>query len=237
MKLLNDYAKKNNSIIIWDLSHAVGVVDIDVKKTNTIVAIGCTYKYLNGGPGSPAFIYIKKSMIKKLNSPIQGWFGHKRPFDFSNNFVPAEGIEKFEAGTQHIISLAALESGIDITLEAGIKNISNKSKQMSKYMISKIKNELTRLGFVLESPENFDERGSHVTLSHEHSWQICQCLTNPVGKKIKVIPDFRPERYIRFGLAPLYLSFNDIKITVQRLKEIVENKEYKNKKKGRPIVT
>ncbi len=110
MKLLNDYAKKNNSIIIWDLSHAVGVVDIDVKKTNTIVAIGCTYKYLNGGPGSPAFIYIKKSMIKKLNSPIQGWFGHKRPFDFSNNFVPAEGIEKFEAGTQHIISLAALET-------------------------------------------------------------------------------------------------------------------------------
>ena len=237
MKLLNDYAKKNNSIIIWDLSHAVGVVDIDVKKTNTIVAIGCTYKYLNGGPGSPAFIYIKKSMIKKLNSPIQGWFGHKRPFDFSNNFVPAEGIEKFEAGTQHIISLAALETGIDITLEAGIKNISNKSKQMSTYMISKIKNELTPLGFILESPENFDERGSHVTLSHDHSWQICQCLTNPVGNKIKVIPDFRPERYIRFGLAPLYLSFNDIKITVQRLKEIVENKEYENKKKGRPIVT
>ena len=108
---------------------------------------------------------------------------------------------------------------------------------MSTYMISKIKNELTPLGFVLESPENFDERGSHLTLSHEHSWQICQCLTNPVGNKIKVIPDFRPERYIRFGLAPLYLSFNDIKITVQRLKEIVENKEYENKKKGRPIVT
>jgi len=237
IKKLNEYAKKNKSIIIWDFSHAVGVVNIDIKATETIVAVGCTYKYLNGGPGSPAFMYIHKSMIPYLNSPIQGWFGHKKPFNFLENYEPSEGIEKFEAGTQHIISLAALESGVDITLEAGIKNISLKSKKMSTYLMKTIKEELVPLGYVIESPEKCDDRGSHVTLSHDFSWQICQCLTNPNFNKIKIIPDFRPDRFIRLGLAPLYLSFKDLETTIERLKEIIINEEYKEKEKNRPIVT
>ena len=237
IKKLNEYAKKNKSIIIWDFSHAVGVVNIDIKATETLVAIGCTYKYLNGGPGSPAFMYIHKSMIPYFNSPIQGWFGHKKPFDFLENYEPSDGIEKFGAGTQHIISLAALEVGIDITLEAGIKNISSKSKKMSTYLMKVIKEELVPLGYVIESPDKCDDRGSHVTLSHDFSWQICQCLTNPNVNKVKITPDFRPDRFIRLGLAPLYLSFKDLEITIGRLKEIIIKKEYKEKEKTRPVVT
>ena len=117
MKALNLHAKENNSIIIWDLSHAVGAVAIDLKETQTLAAIGCTYKYLNGGPGSPAFLYLDETLIPHLSSPIQGWFGHTKPFDFSQDYLPAKGIEKFDAGTPTVLSLAAMEAGIDITLD------------------------------------------------------------------------------------------------------------------------
>ena len=127
--------------------------------------------------------------------------------------------------------------GIDITLEAGIKNISSKSKKMSTYLMKVIKEELVPLGYVIESPDKCDDRGSHVTLSHDFSWQICQCLTNPNVNKVKITPDFRPDRFIRLGLAPLYLSFKDLEITIGRLKEIIINEEYKEKEKTRPVVT
>jgi kynureninase len=237
IKELNDYANKNNSIIIWDFSHAIGVVDIDIRETNTLAAIGCTYKYLNGGPGSPAFMYVDNSLISKLTSPIQGWFGHKKPFDFSMKYEPSTGIEKFDAGTKNIISLAALETGIDLTLEAGIKNISEKSQKMTTYLVNQVKNKLNPLGYTIESPQIQNKRGSHITLSHPESWRICQCLSNPPKNKIKIIPDFRPDRFIRLGIAPLYLSFQDLDITVKRLEEIITKKEYEKKDGNRPKVT
>ena len=189
MKVLNQYAIKHKSIIVWDLSHGVGSVPIDFKESETKIAVGCTYKYMNGGPGSPSFLYIESGLHSILENPIQGWFGHKKPFDFLEYYEPSDGIEKFGAGTQHIISLAALEVGIDITLEAGIKNISSKSKKMSTYLMKVIKEELVPLGYVIESPDKCDDRGSHVTLSHDFSWQICQCLTNPNVNKVKITPD------------------------------------------------
>ncbi|MEN8768387.1 MAG: aminotransferase class V-fold PLP-dependent enzyme [Candidatus Arcticimaribacter sp.] len=237
MKALNLHAKENNSIIIWDLSHAVGAVAIDLKETKSLVAIGCTYKYLNGGPGSPAFIYLDQALSPKLLSPIQGWFGHAKPFDFSQEYHPAPGIEKFDAGTPTVLSLTAMEAGIDITLAAGIKNIRAKSLVLSSSLIAQIQTELVPLGYVLESPEKEEERGSHVTISHQESWRICQCLLHGNEKRPKIIPDFRPPHYIRLGIAPLYIGHEDLWLTIERFKEIVLEKEYEYYSETRPRVT
>ncbi len=237
MKMLNAFAREHNSIIIWDLSHAVGAIEIDLEATETLAAIGCSYKYLNGGPGSPAFLYLKEELVPHLSTPIQGWFGHARPFDFAQDYRPAKGIDRFDAGTPTILSLAAMEAGIDISLKAGIKNIHQKSIALTQAFIALMETELYPLGYVLESPINSSERGSHVTISHQESWRICQCLLNGKENRPKIIPDFRPPQYIRFGVAPLYIGHEALFITIERLKEIVVEKEYLQYNQDRPTVT
>lgn len=237
MKALNTFAKEHNSIIIWDLSHAAGAVTIDFKATETLAAIGCTYKYLNGGPGAPAFLYLDKSLIPLVYSPIQGWFGHAKPFDFSTSFQAAEGIEKFDAGTPTILSMAAMEVGIDLCLEAGIEALHRKSNALSSLFIDLFEKELVPLGYCLESPRKIEERGSHITLSHQESWRICQCLLQGKEDRPKIIPDFRPDYYVRFGITPLYVGEEEINLTVARLKEIVLDKEFEKFDQTRPTVT
>ena len=228
MKQLNRWASKHHSIIVWDLSHAVGAVAIDLKETETMIALGCTYKYMNGGPGAPAFLYINKKWHSKLLNPIQGWFGHQRPFDFSKKYEPANSIKRFASGTPAILSLLGMEAGIDITLEAGIKLLQEKSIQQSEAFIKDVIQELVPLGFSIESPLDYRKRGSHVTISHYASWQICQALIAGNDEHPKIIPDFRPPHFIRFGITPLYSRFEEIKRVIQVLKEIVERKLYLN---------
>ena len=228
MKQLNRWASKHHSIIVWDLSHAVGAVAIDLKETETMIALGCTYKYMNGGPGAPAFLYINKEWHSKLLNPIQGWFGHQRPFDFSKKYEAAKSIKRFASGTPAILSLLGMEAGIDITLEAGIKLLQEKSIQQSEAFIKEIIQQLVPLGFSIESPLDHCKRGSHVTISHYASWQICQALIAGNDEHPKIIPDFRPPHFIRFGITPLYTRFEEIKTVIQVLKEIVERKLYLN---------
>lgn len=237
MKMLNDFAKEHQSIIIWDLSHAVGAVDLDLKASNTLAAIGCTYKYLNGGPGAPAFLYIDQSLVSALETPIQGWFGHSQPFDFSADYVAAKGIAQFRAGTPQILSLASLKAGLSITLEANTKRLQAKSQQLSTYLLHLIATELMPLGFKLESPTDHDQRGSHLTLSHQESWRICQCLQHPRPNRPTIIVDFRPDRFLRIGITPLYTRFEDLWLTAERLKEIVSTEEYLNHDGTKPVVT
>lgn len=237
MKSLNEYAEQHNSIIIWDLSHAVGVVDIDLHKTKTKIALGCTYKFLNGGPGAPAFIYIQKDLIANLHSPIQGWFGHQNPFDFSLPYIPADGISRFNAGTPQILSQVAMEAGIDLTLKAGISNIRKKSKDQTAYVIDVINSKLTPLGFQIETPMNPEERGSHVTLKHHECWRVCKALIQGKDLGVKVIPDFRPPSYLRLGIAPIYTSFVDVFRAIERIEEIMVSKEYLDIDNERPTVT
>ena len=237
MKSLNEYAEQHNSIIIWDLSHAVGVVDIDLHKTKTKIALGCTYKFLNGGPGAPAFIYIQKDLIANLHSPIQGWFGHQNPFDFSLPYIPADGISRFNAGTPQILSQVAMEAGIDLTLKAGISNIRKKSKDQTAYVIDVINSKLTPLGFEIETPMNPEERGSHVTLKHHECWRVCKALIQGKDLGVKVIPDFRPPSYLRLGIAPIYTSFVDVFRAIERIEEIMVSKEYLDIDNERPTVT
>ena len=228
MKQLNRWASKNQSIIVWDLSHAVGAVAIDLKETETIIALGCTYKYMNGGPGAPAFLYINKEWYSKLSNPIQGWFGHQHPFNFSKKYEAANSIKRFASGTPAILSLIGMEAGIDITLEAGIKLLQEKSIQQSEAFIKEVINKLVPLGFSIESPLDHRKRGSHVTISHYASWQICQALIAGNGEHPKIIPDFRPPHFIRFGITPLYTRFEEIKRVIEVLKEIVDRKLYLN---------
>ena len=237
MKMLNDFAKEHQSIIIWDLSHSVGAVDLELKASYTLAAVGCTYKYLNGGPGAPAFLYIDQSLVSALETPIQGWFGHSQPFDFSADYVAAKGVAQFKAGTPQILSLASLKAGLSITLEASTKRLQVKSQQLSTYLLSLIETELTPLGFRLESPRDANQRGSHLTLSHEESWRICQCLQHPKPNRPTIIVDFRPDRFLRIGITPLYTRFEDLWRTAERLKEIVSTEEYLNHDGTKPVVT
>ena len=227
MKDLNLWAEENNSIIVWDLSHAIGSIEIDLKETQTKIALGCSYKFMNGGPGSPAFLFIQKKLQDLLHNPIKGWFGHQNPFNFAPNYHPDSGINRFASGTTQILSMQAMEPGIDITLEAGIKNLRKKSIGLSEFFLSGIKEELIPLGFKIQSPSNSDLRGSHLTISHPASWQICQALIQGELNALKVIPDYRPPNLLRFGITPLYTSYENLFRVLIRIKEIVKTESYK----------
>ena len=227
MRDLNLWAEENNSIIVWDLSHAIGSIEIDLKETQTKIALGCSYKFMNGGPGSPAFLFIQKKLQDLLHNPIKGWFGHQNPFNFAPNYHPDSGINRFASGTTQILSMQAMEPGIDITLEAGIKNLRKKSIGLSEFFLSGIKEELIPLGFKIQSPSNSDLRGSHLTISHPASWQICQALIQGELNALKVIPDYRPPNLLRFGITPLYTSYENLFRVLIRIKEIVKTESYK----------
>lgn len=231
------WAHEKGALVLWDLSHAAGAIPVELNKTGADLAVGCTYKYLNGGPGSPAYLYVKKNLQEKLTSPIQGWFGDNKPFEFDINYRPAKGIKKFLAGTPPVISQMAIEPGIDLTIEAGIANIHRKSMLQTDYFIQLSLEKLTKFGFEIGSPMDAKQRGSHVSLKHPDSFRICQALIQPKNGKIKIIPDFREPDNIRFGFTPLYTSYSEIWQTVERINSIMELKEFELFSSKRNIVT
>ena len=228
MKKVNKLAHKNNSFVIWDLSHASGAVPVKLNETNADMAVGCTYKYLNGGPGSPAFLYVKKELQQQLLNPIWSWFSHEKPFDFDLNYKANTTIQKFGIGTPSILSMAAIEPGLDILLEAGITNLRAKSILQSTFLLKLIQNELVPLGFSIASPKEEDLRGSHISIQHKEGYRINRAMIAPVGNSKIIIPDFRPPNNIRLGIAPLYNSFTELCETIERIKTIVLTKEYEN---------
>ena len=237
IKELNEFAENNKSIIVWDCSHAIGVVDIDVKDSKTKAAIGCTYKFLNSGPGSPSFLYVSKDILNHLQNPIKGWFGHSKPFDFENKYKPADNINKFNAGTPSVLSLIPVNTGLDLVLEAGIMNIRNKSIELGEYLIKIINIELNKFDVKITSPIESKSRGSHITIQHKEAWKICKLLIKGDKNRKRIIPDFRPENNIRLGFSPLYVSFIDLYETVIAIKDILENKEYLKIDDSKPEVT
>lgn len=237
IKELNEFAKNNKSIIVWDCSHAIGVVDIDVKDSKTKAAIGCTYKFLNSGPGSPSFLYVSKDILNHLQNPIKGWFGHSKPFDFENKYKPADNINKFNAGTPSVLSLIPVNTGLDLVLEAGITNIRNKSIELGEYLIKIINIELNKFDVKITSPIESKSRGSHITIQHNEAWKICKLLIKGDKNRKRIIPDFRPENNIRLGFSPLYVSFIDLYETVIAIKDILGNKEYLKIDDSKPEVT
>jgi kynureninase len=211
-------AHRVGALMLWDLSHSVGVMPIDLDASGTDLAVGCTYKYLNGGPGSPAFLYVRRELQGSLSNPIPGWWGHAEPFAFDLEFRPTDGVRKFHAGTMPILSLALIDAGISDVIEAGIDRIRAKSVSLTEFFISQWEAHLAPLGFGLVTPRDPERRGSHVSLSHPEAWPIDLTLIE-TGK---VIPDFRAPDTLRFGLAPLYNTHIEVHTAVQRIRVIVE---------------
>ena len=230
IKEISKFCRDNNTVVIWDLSHSIGAINIDMGLNQVDYAVGCTYKYLNGGPGSPAFIYVREQKLGKLKSPIRGWFSHDRPFEYSDEYNESNSIEKFSNGTPHILSLSTLKTSLDITIEATTEELNIKSAKLFDYFESIYTNELKKLNFELLTPMDKCKRGSHIAISHKEAWRISKCLINPIDNgKLSIIIDFRPKNIIRIALTPLYTSFEDIYSISRRLINIVNEEEYKHK--------
>ncbi|MDZ7737472.1 MAG: kynureninase [Bacteroidales bacterium] len=228
MKRVTDYAHEKGALVIWDLSHATGAVEIDLDNAGADMAVGCTYKYLNGGPGSPAFLYVNKKIQDSLISPIWAWLGEHKPFEFSLDYRPSGGARKYMTGTPNILSLSTLEPAIDIILEAGMDNIRKKSLRLSAFLLELFHDILAPMGFELGSPERNNERGSHVSIKHSEGYGICKTLIDENKGDFVIIPDFRPPDNIRLGLSPLYNSFEEVLKAVTEIEKIVKNNLYES---------
>jgi kynureninase len=183
--------------------------------------VGCTYKYLNAGPGAPAFLYVASEIQPKLRSPIWGWFGQRDQFRMERSYDPVDGIGRFLAGTPAVLDLAAVEEGVRVTAEAGVERLREKSVALCELMIALHDEWLAPLGFEVGSPREAERRGSHVALRHAEAWPICRALI----ERADVIPDFRGPDAIRLGVAPLYTSFTDVWDALDRLRKLVERGE------------
>lgn len=228
MKKVTELVHDKGAFMLWDLSHAAGAVPVDLNEWGVDLAIGCTYKYLNGGPGSPAYLFVNQGLQEKLTPPVWGWFGDEDPFSFDLHYKPAGGIRKFLVGTPPVLSQHAIGPGLDIILEAGIENIRRKSALQTEYLIFLYDHYLRDIGFSLGSPRHIDMRGSHISLQHPEGYRICKALIEPTTDSVVMIPDFRKPDNIRIGLTPLYTSFREILMFVERLTEIVLEKEYEH---------
>lgn len=228
MDSISKLAREKGALILWDLSHAAGAVPVDLNGCNADMAVGCTYKYLNGGPGAPAYLFVRETLQDELESPIWGWFGDLDPFEFRTDYKPAQGIRKFMAGTPPVMSLTALEPALNISLCAGVEKIREKSIKQTEYLLHLYSEFLEEQGFLPGSPLDHHRRGSHVTLKHPEAYRICKALINPSDSGLKVIPDFRAPDNIRLGVAPLYNSFEEIYLAVERILQITKSKLYED---------
>lgn len=221
------------ALVLWDLSHSVGSVPVGLNAAGADLAIGCCYKYLNGGPGAPAFLYIRRDLQEQLVNPIAGWMGQRGLFDFGLQYQPAPGLRRFLSGTPAVLSLALIEPGVDLLLEAGIEALRAKSRQQTSYLIELWEALLAPVGYTLNSPRSADWRGSHVSLGHQQGLGIDLALINDMH----VLPDFRTPDNIRLGIAPLYTTYAEIHSAAVRMREIVDTRLYEKYAGSAPVVT
>ena len=217
MARLTQRARENGALTIWDLSHSAGAVNVDLAGAKADMAVGCGYKYLNGGPGAPAFLYVARNLQGELHSPVTGWFGHAAPFDFDDAFRPASDISRFLSGTPPVLGLMALEAGVDLFAEAPRDQLFLKSQALCALFIDLVETSCKGRGLELVTSRDPEKRGSHVSFRHAQGYPIVQAL---IARGI--IGDFRAPDILRFGFAPLYLSFADVWRAADALREILE---------------
>jgi kynureninase len=220
MRAVNDAARKAGALVVWDLSHSAGAIELDLKGTGAEIAVGCGYKYLNGGPGAPAFIYVADHLQEELQSPLQGWMGHAEPFAFVDDYRPGKGMLKFLTGTPSILALAALEAGLATFDGIAMRDVAGKSRSLSQLFIEEVE---ARCGgeVRLESPRNPSERGSHVVFAHPEGYAVIQAL---IARG--VVGDFRAPDLMRFGFAPLYNSHAEMVGAAVALADILATGEW-----------
>lgn len=219
---VTDMAHQAGALVLWDLSHSTGSVPLDLNACRADLAVGCTYKYLNGGPGSPAFLYVRRDLQDQLLPSIQGWLGSRDPFNFDTSYEPGGGIDRFQVGTPPILSMAAIEGGLDIQLEAGMPALRAKSVNQTEYLIGLFDEWLAPLDFRLGSPRDPGQRGSHVSILHARASEITDSLLRGGDGHAPVICDFRQPDNIRLGVSPIYNSYEDIYRGMLRIRGLTE---------------
>ena len=219
MAALTHAAHEAGALVLWDLSHSGGALPVDLNGCEADFAVGCGYKYFNGGPGAPAYAFVAERHLKAARQPLTGWMGHAAPFAFSDDYKAAPGVEKLLCGTPPILGLAALEVGVDLVAEIGVDRLYEKSQALSEFF----RQCLSERGVVLDlvSPTDPDARGSQLSFRHDEAYAICQAL---IARG--VIGDFRDPDILRFGFAPAYLRFEDMAEAATHLAEVLETREW-----------
>lgn len=210
------------ALMLWDLCHSAGAVPIDLDASGVDLAIGCTYKYLNAGPGSPAFLYVREELADRLRQPVWGWFGQNDQFAMGPSYDPMPGIEHFSAGTPQIIGTVAVQEGTKLLAEAGIDRLRAKGIALTSYLIHLADEWLAPHGFRVASPRADARRGSHVTLYHPDAWRMSQALISA-----DVIGDYRTPDRLRLGPVPIITRFIDVWHALDRLRRIAAEETYK----------
>ena len=220
MEATNQSAHAAGALMLWDLSHSAGAIQLDLNATGADLAVGCGYKHLNGGPGAPAYLYVAEKLEDELRSPLQGWMGHAEPFAFVDDYRPAAGILKFLTGTPSILALAALEAGLDTFDGIAMADLEAKARALSQLFVDEVE---ARCGgeVRLESPRDPTQRGSHVVFAHPEGHAVMQALIER-----DVIGDFRAPDHLRFGFAPLYNSYADVVLAAGVLADVLATRAW-----------
>jgi kynureninase len=232
-RAVTELAHRKGALVLWDLSHAAGAVEVALDEWGADFAVGCTYKYLNGGPGSPAYLYVRSELQEQTQQPIWGWWGQQAPFEFKLDYTPAQGILRYLVSSPPVLSMLAVETGVEGLLEAGIKRLRRKSVQQTEYLMALYELKLADLGFTSGSPREPARRGSHVSLRHPEGYRINRALI----EELNLIPDFREPDNLRLGITPLYTSYAEIWEAVERIRRAVIEKRYEHFSKHRLAVT
>lgn len=225
MAKLTQLAHDKGILVIWDLAHSAGALPVELDKCEVDFAVGCGYKYLNGGPGSPAFLYVANRHQDTVKQPLSGWMGHAKPFAFDAKYAPAPNINQFQCGTPSVIAMSALDVALDVWQDVDMLQIRKKSEALADTFIKLIQMNDCLQDLVLCSPDIAHERGSQLAFSHNDAFAICQALIEK-----GVIADFRAPNILRFGFTPLYTSFEDVWLAVTTLVGIVESQLYRERR-------
>ncbi len=229
---LTEAAHAAGALVLWDLSHAVGATPVDLAGWGADLAVGCTYKYVNGGPGAPAFAYVRRDLQDRLTQPIHGWFGQADPFDFGLAYAPAPGMARFTVGTPPVLSLLAMEPGVELLRDAGIGTVRDVSVALTEYLIALVDARLAPHGVEVVSPRDPERRGSHVTIAHPDAYRLTKAMIDA-----GVIPDYREGSGIRLGVAPLYVGFEDLWRAVERTEALLARGDHLAYDDARATVT
>ena len=230
---VNQVVHEAGALVLWDLCHSAGSVPIELDASGTDFAVGCTYKYLNGGPGSPAFLYASASLIDSVRQPIWGWYGQRDQFAMGQGYDPVPSATRFLVGTPQVVGVSLVDAGAQVLAEAGIKPLRDKGVALTEFAIELFDAWLAPLGFTLGSPRDFAVRGSHVSVRHPEAYRICRALI----EEHNVIPDFRNPDRVRLGMAPATTRFVDVWDAFDAMRRIVETKAYEQIDATRTDVT
>ena len=222
MKAVTKAAQDKGALMMWDLCHSAGALPVELDACGADMAVGCTYKYLNSGPGGPAFLYVAARHQDKVIQPLSGWHGHASPFEFDTRYEPSSTVDRYLCGTPSVLAMLALEESLDLWATVDMAKVRAKSVKLCDLFITLVEERCAGHGFVLASPREADNRGSQVSFAHRQGYAIMQALIAD-----QVIGDFRAPNLIRFGFTPLYTSYTDVWDAVERLRVIMDEGRYK----------